>query len=208
VKKKELELRLQKTVSTEIKEYKITYEQYVTPASIASDMLWEAYHSGNIAEKSVLDAGCGTGIFSIGAALLYAKKVIGVDIDAEMIMAAKKNAELFNLDIDLKIADFYDFDTRVDTIIMNPPFGAQLANRKADSLFIKKAISIADMIYSLHMKNSGPYILSLLKEKGWNGFIIREYDFPIPAMYKFHKKPRALFNVICIKASKPSTIFR
>src|SRR4030042_577278 len=52
-------------------------EQYATPAHIAADMLWEAFTAGDIEGRSVVDLGCGNGVFSIGAKLLGAKDVLG-----------------------------------------------------------------------------------------------------------------------------------
>ncbi len=42
----------------------------------------------------MLDVGCGSGILSIAAVLLGAKKAIGVDIDAQSVKVAKENAAL------------------------------------------------------------------------------------------------------------------
>jgi ribosomal protein L11 methyltransferase len=42
---------------------------------------------------SVLDYGCGSGILSIGAALLGATQVLGVDIDEQAVATARANAQ-------------------------------------------------------------------------------------------------------------------
>ncbi len=42
----------------------------------------------------VLDAGCGSGILSVAAALLGSEKVIGVEIDPDAVKAARENVEL------------------------------------------------------------------------------------------------------------------
>lgn len=44
-------------------------------------------------EKSVIDYGCGSGILGIGALLHQAKKVIGVDIDPQALVATRENIE-------------------------------------------------------------------------------------------------------------------
>lgn len=46
---------------------------------------------------SMVDIGCGSGILGIGAALLGAKKVIGVDIDAVAVKIANENATINNV---------------------------------------------------------------------------------------------------------------
>ena len=43
--------------------------------------------------KTVIDFGCGSGILAIAAIKLGAKKVIGIDIDPQAIIASKANAE-------------------------------------------------------------------------------------------------------------------
>lgn len=49
----------------------------------------------NIKDKTFLDLGCGSGIHSIAAAELGAKKVYGVDISAESILSSKENLHRF-----------------------------------------------------------------------------------------------------------------
>ena len=44
-------------------------EQYMTPATIAADVIFTAYNWGDIQDKFVVDLGCGTGIFAIGPLL-------------------------------------------------------------------------------------------------------------------------------------------
>jgi len=48
----------------------------------------------------VLDMGCGSGILSIAAILLGAKKSVGVDIDENAVRIAKENAALNNINDD------------------------------------------------------------------------------------------------------------
>lgn len=45
--------------------------------------------------KSFLDIGSGSGIFSIGASLLGAKKIIGIDLDKKCVEIAEKNAKQY-----------------------------------------------------------------------------------------------------------------
>ena len=45
-------------------------------------------------DTTVLDVGCGSGILSIAALLLGAKKAVGVDIDALAVKTAKENGEV------------------------------------------------------------------------------------------------------------------
>ncbi|MHB9155917.1 MAG: class I SAM-dependent methyltransferase [Endomicrobiales bacterium] len=46
-------------------------------------------------DRTVLDIGCGTGIFSIGAALSGARDVLGIDINPTCVAVSEKNAAAF-----------------------------------------------------------------------------------------------------------------
>ena len=199
MKKKELEIMLQKIASPA--KTKANLEQYITPASIASDILWKAYYKGDVAGKFVIDLGCGTGIFSIGAALLNAKKVIGIDIDKNLIRIAEKEAEKFDAKIEFFSMDIENFYEKGDVVIMNPPFGAQYTNRKADKKFLIKAMDIANTIYSIHLKNSIPFIKKFIKLP-WNFYVLEEYRFPIKATMPFHKKEVEYYEVVAINVRK------
>ena len=44
----------------------------------------------NLKDKTFLDVGCGSGLFSIAASALGAKEVLGTDVDPECIATSKK----------------------------------------------------------------------------------------------------------------------
>ena len=54
----------------------------------------------DVKNKTVIDYGCGSGILAIAAALLGAKKVIGVDTDPNALKATQENAIRNNVTID------------------------------------------------------------------------------------------------------------
>lgn len=62
-----------------------------THATTALCLQW--LDSAEVAGKTVIDYGCGSGILAIAALLLGAKSVIGIDIDPQAIAASKANAE-------------------------------------------------------------------------------------------------------------------
>ncbi|NQZ24365.1 MAG: 50S ribosomal protein L11 methyltransferase [Colwellia sp.] len=53
--------------------------------------------------KTVVDFGCGSGILSLAALKLGAKKVIGIDIDPQALQASKANAERNSVDDRLEL---------------------------------------------------------------------------------------------------------
>ena len=54
----------------------------------------------DVKDKIIIDYGCGSGILAIAAALLGAKKVIGVDIDPQALEATQANAERNKVNIE------------------------------------------------------------------------------------------------------------
>ncbi|MCO5592516.1 hypothetical protein L7F22_046519 [Adiantum nelumboides] len=136
---------------------KIELEQYATGAHIASRMLYMANNSYNdITGKVVVDLGCGCGTLGVAASLLSANHVIGIDIDAEALDVARVNSEESEATIDLiqgNVADCNLKGWKVDTVVMNPPFGTR--KKGSDMMFLSSACQIADStVYSLHKSST------------------------------------------------------
>ncbi|MBM4240138.1 MAG: methyltransferase [Euryarchaeota archaeon] len=202
-KKRHLEIALQQILRHPVP--KVHLEQYATPAGIAADVLWNAYTLGDIEDKKVVDLGCGTGIFTIGAALLGARESLGVDIDSDAIALAKTQAEKFGLsDITYFISkDIRDFHESAGTVIQNPPFGVQMAHRKeADRIFMCKAVEIAPVIYSFHIKETEKFVENFFDLHG--GMVTHKlyYRFPIYQTYNFHKKEMILVDVVVVRVER------
>ena len=83
-------------------------EQYGTPATLAARLLYHAMMKGDIREKRVLDLGCGTGILSIGAFILGASAVLGVDIDEKAVESARRNADMLGVEPEFITGDIGD----------------------------------------------------------------------------------------------------
>lgn len=169
---------------------KTPLEQYPTSSHLASIILHTASTTfDDIEDKVVCDLGCGTGIFTIGAVLLGASHVFGVDIDGDALSTAKVNVEnveegvgdrvefvqgdaldgLFCLgrggDGDGEMGGERGMERVVDTVIMNPPFGTR--NKGVDMAFLRVAFEISGMaVYSLHKSSTREYIQK--KTSSWN----------------------------------------
>lgn len=77
--------------------YDVVWTEYV-PELEASEKHWRLFYSPEeVRGKSVLDAGCGTGIFSIIFARNGAGRVVGIDISPGSLETAKGLKERFNL---------------------------------------------------------------------------------------------------------------
>lgn len=197
MKKKHLEMMLQQ-IQPPIKTNP-SLEQYMTPASIAADILFIAYQQGDINNKTIIDLGCGTGIFCIGAALLNAQKTIGIDIDEKIIQTAKENAKTFNVDIKFYVNAIEKVNQKCDTIIMNPPFGAQKSNEQADRKFIEKGFEIGNVIYSIHLTKTIPFIQLMIQSLGGICTFQKQYTFPIKWQFNFHTKQVKEFQVSALR---------
>ncbi len=166
-------------------------EQYQTPAPLAARLLYHALMKGDIAGKAVCDLGCGTGILAIGAALLGAGAVTGVDIDEGALAVARENADLLGVEVMFLAADMREGGTAgirigaCDTVVMNPPFGAQKAH--ADRPFIDCALAVAEVTYSIFNAGSIPFVEAYTAQKAE---ITEKIGgaFPIKRTFAFHTK--------------------
>ncbi len=172
------------------------YEQYRTPAAIAADLLWEADQEGRIAGKHVLDLGCGTGIFCLGAKLLGAASVTGVDVDAAALALARHIEGVTFIESD--IAEWQP-TMAYDTVVMNPPFGAQF--KGADRPFYEACKR------ALAPSKGSAWFLAQPKTERWLGKEanrlgatlekILTWPYPIEARFTFHDHAVSTIDVAC-----------
>jgi len=182
MRKKELELILSQLKDIENKDPSL--EQYSTPSQIAADMLWVARE--NIEGRTVADFGTGNGILAIGASLLGADKVLAIDADERMIDAAKENAWKLKARIEFIHSGIEGFREKVDTVVMNPPFGVQKIH--ADRRFLLKAFESADHIYSIHKIETEDFVRKICADNGFSAEVVAEINFPIKHQFSFHNK--------------------
>jgi putative methylase len=159
MKLRQLEITLQKLSG--FSSPRAVLEQYPTPAPLAARLLYHASLHGDIKGKQVCDLGSGTGVLAIGAALLGAKRVTGVEIDERAVRTAQENAASVGVKIGFFTGDVHEpsLKTRIgacDTVIMNPPFGAQQVH--ADRQFIDLALRIAPVTYGIFNAGSRRFI--------------------------------------------------
>ncbi len=201
MKKKELELLLQDIPAPA--QPVASLEQYQTPADIAADMLYHA--AGDIQGHHVADLGCGTGIFAVGAALLGAARVTAIDIDPSVVATAHSQAERYGVDVRFAVADVASLEMQADTVIMNPPFGAQHGNRRADRLFLQQALGMAPVVHSLHLTKTAGFIRRLVTSLGGVVTAATSYRFSIKPQFAFHTRRRADFDVTAIRIARRRT---
>jgi putative methylase len=189
----------------------VNLEQYTLSESTAATMLYlAAYIYGDIVGKRVLDLGCGTGRLALAAAFLGAQSVVGVDLDRTAIKVAAENSVTVSFDdkVDWVAGDIDAVAGKFDTVVQNPPFGVQ--KRAADRRFLEKAITVADVVYSLHnhpvtdkrliahLRSRGqplrveasPFIQRFVEERGGMVESVYALLLTIPRMFDFHTKAK------------------
>lgn len=169
-------------------------EQYRTPADVAAGLLWAALEAGDVAGRRVLDLGCGTGMFSLGAALCGAQEVLGVDVDpasvevARSVMADRPEAGR----VRLKVADLAEWRPGAwDTVVMNPPFGAQRGNRRGDRTFYERAAQAVrpeGSVWFLAQPVSERFLAAYARELGASVERVEQWDYPLEASFAFHEE--------------------
>lgn len=165
-------------------------EQYQTPAPLAARLLYHALMKGDIEGKIVCDLGCGTGMLAIGAALLGADCVKGIDSDTKAIEGANANAVLLDARVEFMVGDVRDATLpdrlgSCDTVIMNPPFGAQKAH--ADRPFIDLALAVAPVTYSIFNAGSTQFIETYTAKRARIDERVGGV-FPIKRTFSFHTR--------------------
>lgn len=171
-------------------------EQYMTPATIAADILFTAYSNGDVEGMKVVDLGCGTGMFSIGAWMLGAGMVVGFDVSPGALEVARLNAVRTGADVDFRLSDVRDVSEGADTVFMNPPFGCQ--TRNADRAFLEKAMECAECVYSIHMAGTLDFVEGFCEERGRRVTWHKTYKYEIPHMFSFHKKAKMSVDVAVV----------
>ncbi len=172
-------------------------EQYATPATVAAELLHFAFMRGDITD-TVYDLGCGSGILAIGAKLLGAEKVIGFDDDKDVLETARANAKRLGVDVEFVCSGIDKVCGRAHTVVMNPPFGAQV--KGSDRPFLRKALELSGVVYSIHNAGSTEFIKKFISPS-----VITEHkliDFPIKRTFRFHTKEIQVIKVEIYRIEK------
>lgn len=186
---------------------KIRLEQYTIDAVCAVNITYFAgVEFDDIRGKVVLDLGVGTGRLSVASAFLLPKFIIGIDIDPNALSILVENKEGLAVEgmihplccsvdkIPLNLESQFTKDSQITTI-MNPPFGVQ--KKYSDRKFLKAAMMLSDVIYSIHLANDKVhnFIKRYVKKFGWTIDYALPYNMIIEGTFPFHKKNRKQIEV-------------
>ncbi len=195
MRKKHLEILLEQLSG--FKSPKPSKEQYSTPATVAAELLHFAFMKGDIID-TVYDLGCGTGILAIGAKLMGAEKVIGFDDDKDVLEIARANAKKLDVDVEFVCSNINDVCGKAHTVVMNPPFGAQV--KGSDRPFLRKALELCSVVYSIHNAGSAEFIKKFISPSVVTDYIL--IDFPIKKTFRFHTKEIQVIKVELYRIEK------
>jgi len=172
----------------------VALEQYTIPADLAAEILFTACFAYNdIQEKCVLDLGTGTGRLALGASILGAKTVVGVDIDALSIRAAAQSAKVLREEVSWVVGDIGIIRGSFDTVVMNPPFGTKQPH--TDIEFLQCAQNLASVTYSIHKSSTRKFLGHWLEKQALKGERIMNTKMAIPHQFSFHRKAKRFVEV-------------
>jgi len=182
--KRHLEIQLGKLRLQE--DPKVGLEQYPVSPEVASELLYMAGFEHHDLERRVIDLGTGTGRLAIGAKLMGAGEVVGVEIDERAIRLAQLNAERARVRVEWVVADLVSIRGWFDAVVMNPPYGTR--QPKKDTWFLTRALELAPVTYSIHKSSTRDYLLRFVRKQGWTVDEVRSASLVIPHLFEFHKK--------------------
>ncbi|BCS92893.1 Ribosomal RNA small subunit methyltransferase C [Metallosphaera sp. J1] len=161
-------------------------EQYLTPSPIASALVWTAFIQGAIEERRVADLGCGTGRLCAGVAMLGGNCTC-VDVDRDSLEVGRDAFRELELEADFVEADCTEFHGKFDTVVQNPPFGQ--VKRGIDLKFLRTAMNMAKVIYSIHKSNPDSRNL-ITREAQTRGFSVEviPLSYPMTPYYPWHRE--------------------
>jgi putative methylase len=173
-------------------------EQYATPSDLAARLLAEADALGDVAGRRVVDLGCGTGMLAIGCALLGAAGVRGIELDEAALAVAADAARRLHARVDWERADVASWrGPPADTVVMNPPFGAQ--SRGADRPFLEAAFATAPVVYSLHHAETRAFVEGFARERGFDATHAWGLRFPLPHQHRHQTHAVVEVDVVALR---------
>lgn len=173
----------------------IELEQYPTPPDLAAHLLHLADLQGDIAGRSVLDLGTGTGMLALAAACRAPTRVLGLERDADALATARENERV--VEPETAVNWLRGDATRaplpedsVSTVVTNPPFGARTGNEGADRAFLETAAAVSAVSYSIHNAGSQSFVESFAADEGGEVTHAFAAEFEVPRLYEHHEHER------------------
>jgi putative methylase len=192
--KRQLEIQLAKLKILETATLKL--EQYPVSPEAAAELLYMAGFEHDDLRGRVIDLGTGTGRLAVGAALMGADQVVGVDVDPGALELARRNAETAGVEVEWVLSDIDRISGAYDTVIMNPPYGTRTVH--ADTRFLDKAFQMAPVTYSIHKSSTREFLAKYVEGSNRRIDEARSLAMKIPHLFRFHTRKWSTVEVdIC-----------
>jgi putative methylase len=169
-------------------------EQVVTPSEAAAELLESAQWHDGLEGRAVTDLGSGTGRLAIGAALLGATPVVGVERDDAAVALAETAARAAGVRVEFVVGDVVDWDRPSDLVLMNPPFGAQ--RRHADRPFWDAGFRLARRsVYAFALADSRTFIARRAVARGARIVETHPVEWTLARTFPHHTHARVALSV-------------
>jgi putative methylase len=169
-------------------------EQLPTAPERAAELLESALARDDIVGRRVVDLGTGNGILAIAAGLLGAAEVEAVEIDPEAGEIARRNVVAMDVPVQILRMDVREYPGRADTVVMNPPFGAQ--TRHADRAFWETAFRVAERaVYAFSLADSRSFIARSAVARQLQIEETRAVDWDLERTFPHHARKRVRIPV-------------
>jgi putative methylase len=169
-------------------------EQATTPAEAAADLLFAAVRWDGVEGRSVLDLGSGTGRLAIGAALLGAASVVGVEVDPRLVEVARAAAESAEVRVEFVASEVSAWHRPAELVVMNPPFGAQ--RRHADRPFWDRALELAERsVHAFALADSRTFIARRVVARGAQVLETQPVVWELARTFPHHTRRRVPLSV-------------
>ncbi|WP_227354445.1 METTL5 family protein [Haladaptatus salinisoli] len=199
--KRALERRLSEVA--DFADPRVEWEQYPTPADLAAHLVHLADVHGDVARKTVVDLGTGTGVLALGAATRDPERVVALDRDPAALRRARENERRVApavpvewLLADATRAPLCAANRATDgvTVVMNPPFGAQKGNEHADRAFLETTAGVADVSYSIHNEGSENFVEAFAADAGGDVTHAFRAELALSRRFDFQRRERTTLD--------------
>jgi putative methylase len=184
ISKRQLEIQLGKLRILQTPQLRL--EQYPVSAKVAAELLHMAGFEHHDLHGETIDLGTGTGRLAIGAVMMGARRVVGLDIDERSIALARENAVAAGVEVKWVVSDIKDVVERYDTVIMNPPYGTRSPH--LDVQFLERAFELAPVLYSIHKSSTRDFLRRAIERRNRRVDAVRSMSLEIPHLFPFHQK--------------------
>jgi ribosomal protein L11 methyltransferase len=132
----------------------------------------------DLAGRSVIDVGTGSGVLAIAAAKLGAARVTGIDTDPDAVGSARDNVGRNSVNVALRVADVASFHEDFDVVLANltAAWLRRLAPRLLDlsrhGPYVLSGLQSAETATVLLAFEGSADVIDDLEEDGWTAFIL------------------------------------